>query len=242
MSIASDLKTLFHMVATPIRGKTHAERLDSFYSTQASGYDDFRKRLLRGREEMFSTLPWQPGQTWVDLGGGTGANLEAVADRVPALSNVYVVDLAESLLRVCQDRVKSKGWSQVQTVVADATTWTPPEPVDVVTFSYSLTMIPDWFAAIDNALRILKPDGTIGVVDFFVGRKYPDENRAKHGWFTRICVPAWFHTDNVFLGADHVPYLQRRFETLKFSEQKSRIPYLPFKAPYYIFHGRKPVL
>ena len=50
----------------------------------------------------------------------------------------------------------------------------PPEaPVDVVTFSYSLTMIPDWFAAIENALRMLRPGGQIGVVDFYVSRKYP---------------------------------------------------------------------
>jgi S-adenosylmethionine-diacylgycerolhomoserine-N-methlytransferase len=31
--------------------------------------------------------------------------------------------------------------------------------VDVVTFSYALTMIPDWKAAIRNAHRMLKPVG-----------------------------------------------------------------------------------
>ena len=35
--------------------------------------------------------------------------------------------------------------------------------VDVVTFSYALTMIPDWRAAIRNAFRMLKPGGRIGV-------------------------------------------------------------------------------
>jgi len=30
--------------------------------------------------------------------------------------------------------------------------------------------IPDWFLAIDNALRILKPGGIIAVVDFYVSR------------------------------------------------------------------------
>ena len=35
-------------------------------------------------------------------------------------------------------------------------------------------MIPDWFAAVDHAWRLLRPGGTIGVVDFYVGRKHPE--------------------------------------------------------------------
>ena len=53
-------------------------------------------------------------------------------------------------------------------MLADATRFRPPEgAADVVTFSYSLTMIPDWFAALENAAAMLKPGGTIGVVDFY---------------------------------------------------------------------------
>jgi len=39
-------------------------------------------------------------------------------------------------------------------------TWAT-DPVDVVTFSYSLSMMPDWLAALDNAKRILRPGGQI---------------------------------------------------------------------------------
>src|ERR671911_700620 len=64
---------------------------------------------------------------------------------------------------------------------ADASTYQPATgPVDVVTFSYSLTMIPDWFAAIENALAMLKPGGTLGVVDFYVARKYPSDGLSRH--------------------------------------------------------------
>ena len=39
-------------------------------------------------------------------------------------------------------------------VEADAATFRPAEgQADVVTFSYSLTMIPDWFTALETALR-----------------------------------------------------------------------------------------
>ncbi len=89
---------------------------------------------------------------------------------------MYVVDLASSLLKVVEKRAAQRNWNNVQAITADATTWTPPEgSADVVTFSYSLTMIPDWFAAIDNAMRILKPGGLIGIIDFYVARKYPEK-------------------------------------------------------------------
>jgi S-adenosylmethionine-diacylgycerolhomoserine-N-methlytransferase len=110
----------------------------------------------------------------------------------------------------------------------------------VVTFSYSLTMIPDWFAAIENALAILKPGGVIGVVDFYVGRKYPTDGLARHGWITRTFWPTWFAMDNVFPSPDHVPFLHRHFDVLHFQEHKAKVPYIPFlRMPYYLFVGRK---
>lgn len=167
MSIRNDLKILYHLVLRPVRGKDHAQRMESFYSGQAEGYDDFRKRLLQGREHVYETLGQSEPAVWVDFGGGTGANLEFIGPNISKISKVYVVDLATSLLGIVNKRSERHGWKNVEAVTGDATTWTPPEgSADVVTFSYSLTMIPDWFAAIDNAIRILKPGGRLGVVDF----------------------------------------------------------------------------
>ena len=178
MSLLSDLRVLYHIVAKPVRGKDHAARLESFYSGQAEAYDDFRRRLLQGREAMYQSIPVPEGGVWVDLGGGTGANLEPIGAELHKARKVYLVDLCDSLLAVARKRCEARGWKNVEAVAADATTFRPADgPADVVTFSYSLTMIPDWFAAIDNALAMLRPGGTIGVTDFFVARKYPAEGR-----------------------------------------------------------------
>lgn len=243
MSFVSDLKVLYHLVASPIRGNTHQQRLESFYKGQAKDYDDFRKRLLQGRQDLWNSLPKPAGGVWMDMGGGTGANLEYFGDGIKDLSKVYVVDLAGSLLEVARERVRDRGWTHVEAVEADATAYVPPEgQVDVVTFSYSLTMIPDWFAAMDHAWRLLKPGGILGVVDFYVGRKYPATGRSKHGWFTRTFWPTWFSSDNVFPCGDHLPYLMRKFEPIEIVEQWAKIPYIPFiRAPYYRFVGRKPL-
>lgn len=241
MGFFQDLKILYHLALRPVRGKDHAARMESFYSGQADAYDDFRKRLLHGREELFQKIDVPEGGVWVDLGGGTGANMEFIAEAVPRLSKVYVVDLASSLLNVARERFEKRGWTHAEAIEADATQWQPPEgAADVVTFSYSLTMIPDWFSAIENALRMLKPGGKIGVVDFYVARKHAAENMQRHSWFTRSFWPVWFASDNVFPSTDHLPFLQSHLATEWCRESRSKVPYIPLiRTPFYQFIGSK---
>lgn len=241
MSLIADLRILYHLTLKPVRGKDHAARMESFYAGQAGAYDSFRRRLLRGRQELWNAIHTPAQAVWVDMGGGTGSNLEYFGPQLEHLNRLYIVDLSHSLLEIAKQRIQQQGWSNVETVEADATIFQPVQTaVDVVTFSYSLTMIPDWFAAIDNALAMLKPGGQIGVVDFYVARKYPSDGLKRHGWFTRSFWPTWFASDNVFPSSDHVPYLHRHFDPIHFEEQQARVPYLPFmRTPYYTFVGRK---
>jgi S-adenosylmethionine-diacylgycerolhomoserine-N-methlytransferase len=63
---------------------------------------------------------------------------------------------------------------------------------------------------------------------------------ARHGWSTRTFWPIWFSSDNVFPNPDHLPYLQRRFETVLLQEKKAKVPYMPLmRTPYYQFIGKK---
>ena len=241
MGLLADLKVLYHLTIKPVRGKDHASRLESFYAGQAEAYDDFRRRLLKGREELCQAIPLPAGGTWVEMGGGTGANLEFLGSDLARLGKVYVVDLSPSLLNVARQRIAERGWTNAEAIEADATSFQPPQgPADVVTFSYSLTMIPDWFAALENAWEMLRPGGILGVVDFYVSRKYPPDGLKRHGWLTRNFWPLWFSSDNVFPSPDHVPYLHRHFAPLAFEECRAKVPYLPFiRTPYYRFVGRK---
>lgn len=243
MSLWSDLKVLYHLTLSPVKGKSHQDRLESFYGGQAHAYDSFRKRLLQGREQLYSSIPVPTDGIWVDVGGGTGSNLEYLGDSIKQLKLAFVVDLTPSLLKVADERILQRGWTNVKTLHADATTLVLPEEqqADVVTFSYSLTMIPDWFAAIDAAWRMLKPGGLIGVVDFYVSRKWAEQPRARHPWSTRHFWRTWFDADNVFPNPDHLPYLERRFHTVSVDESRAKLPYMPIvRMPYYRFVGKKP--
>jgi S-adenosylmethionine-diacylgycerolhomoserine-N-methlytransferase len=102
-------------------------------------------------------------------------------------------------------------------------------------------MIPDWFAALDHAWLLLRPGGVVGIVDFYVSRKYPPAPCQRHAWFTRTFWPLWFGFDNVFPSPDHVPYLHHRFDVQTFSEHTAPMPYAPgVRTPYYLFIGQKP--
>jgi S-adenosylmethionine-diacylgycerolhomoserine-N-methlytransferase len=236
-----DLKTLWHLTAGRVRGETHAERLESFYAPQQRTYDAFRARMLHGRRELYQSIKIRPNAVWVDIGAGTGESAEFLSDRISSLSTLYLVDLCPALLAKAEERIRGRGWDNVWAVCSEATTFCPPEGfADVITFSYSLTMIPDWFRAIDHALELLKPGGTIGVVDFYIARKFPRDPRFRQGWATRTVWPIWFAWDNVHLSPDHLPMLESRFETTELVEGSGKLPYLPLvRAPYYRFLGRK---
>ncbi|MCO8121211.1 class I SAM-dependent methyltransferase [Stieleria sp. TO1_6] len=240
-SWASDLRVVWHLLAHPVRGSTHAERLESFYRGQADDYDGFRSRLLHGRDELIDGLVFPTGGVWMDLGAGTGENVLRAGARTKTLREIRLVDLSPSLLDVARKQLRVAGIDNAEFCLADATRLEhAAESVDLVTFSYSLTMIPDWFAAIELAHRILKPGGTIAVTDFYVSRKFSEDQHRQHGWLRRSFWTHWFAADNVFLSGDHVPMLHRRFDVERFDERLGKVPYMPLiRAPYYLFVGTK---
>ncbi|MEM7647191.1 MAG: class I SAM-dependent methyltransferase [Pseudomonadota bacterium] len=236
-----DLRTIYRMIK-PTKGADHEERLENFYSEQSTHYDDFRKKLLLGREHLFKQAnEIQPDGVWVDFGAGTGSNLDFLSDeQIKKYDKVHLVDLSESLLKVAQKKVTERVLSNVQTVQKNGADFQPGGPVDLISFSYSLTMIPQWYQMIHHAYDLLSPGGTIAVVDFYISEKYPLTGLKHHGSLTRHFWPIWFSYDNVFLSQDHLPYLLNRFEKIHLFEGLNRLPYLPLgQVPYYSLIAQK---
>lgn len=238
--IGTDARVVWQLLRGQSGQGSHAERLQAFYAPQAVRYDVFRERLLHGRQALVDRLDVQNGGRMVEMGGGTGRNLLFFGDRLSALDDVCVVDLCPALLD--EARKKAAGMSNVRLVEADAVTWKPETPVDLVYFSYSLTMIPDWQGAIDNALMMLRPGGQLGVVDFYVSYPGSGPGRVRHGPATRWFWPKWFGHDGVRLNPAHLAYLKRAMPDHEAFEYRGRVPYLfGLTVPYYVFIGRKPI-
>lgn len=75
---------------------------------------------------------------------------------------MYLVDLSPSLCEVARNRFIAHEWTNVHVLVADACDFTIDyKSADLITFSYSLSMIPTFNAAIDNAVSKLDKQGLL---------------------------------------------------------------------------------
>ena len=236
--LIADSRVLWQMLRGQSRSGTAAERLQAFYAPQASRYDAFRARLLHGRSELIDRLAISRSATVVELGGGTGSNIDRFGRRMQTLSRYTLVDLCPALLE--QARSRALVHRNVELVEGDVTRYQPAEPVDCVFFSYSLTMIDDWRSALSNAVSMLKPGGTLGVVDFYVSSPRPRSGYVRHAGWERWLWRRWFAHDGVRLSPEHLEALADAMPDNLRLERQGALPYIPaLKVPYYIFIGRK---
>jgi S-adenosylmethionine-diacylgycerolhomoserine-N-methlytransferase len=212
--------------------------LGRFAAPELNDYDDFRDRMLHGREELIFDLGADSGSVWVELGAGTGRNLEFLGDRLKNLAHVYLVDFARPLLTVAERRCRQH--ANVTVVEADAAkTGLPDRVADVVLCSYSLTMMPAWRDTIEEARRLLTPGGWIGVVDFHQPAWAPPMPWPQE-MLTHHVLPWWLRQRHVALSSEHLAVLLERFRVVSLDQAYGPIPYLPgVRAPFYRFIGAR---
>ncbi|KAJ2156603.1 hypothetical protein GGF46_005078 [Coemansia sp. RSA 552] len=191
---------------------------------------------------------------WVDIGGGTGWNIEQM-DRFFDLNRfwrIYLVDLCRPLCRVAERRFKAKGWTNIRVVCQDAASFRLPTDdkcdglADLITMSYSLSMIENFHPAVDRIKEILRPhSGVLGVADFYVSGSSPVSPDCgagmlgyKCGWLMRTFWQHWFELDHVYLHPSRRSYLAHRFDPVKVYNGRNHfvVPYL-VQIPYYIWLG-----
>ncbi len=143
--------------------------MDAIYAYQRHIYDLTRKFFLFGRDQLVATLDVPAGGTVLEVGCGTGRNLILVARRYPT-AQLFGIDISEAMLETARKSIDRAGLSDRITLKqADATNFDAAAlfghaQVDRVFFSYTLSMIPDWKAALVQGAKATK--GSAHVVDF----------------------------------------------------------------------------
>jgi S-adenosylmethionine-diacylgycerolhomoserine-N-methlytransferase len=151
--------------------KTHAALMDEVYRRQRYIYDATRKYFLLGRDGLIDALDPAPGDAVLEIGCGTGRNLAVAARRYPKV-RFHGLDISAQMLETAAKRVTRVGMAdRIALAQADATDFDPValfgvERFERVYFSYTLSMIPDWRAALDQALAVTAPQGRLHIVDF----------------------------------------------------------------------------
>ncbi|CAI5756853.1 unnamed protein product [Candida verbasci] len=233
------------------KNSSQQDSLEAFYKNQVHIYDTTREVLLKGRKESLklaiSHLQKKKDLIWIDIGGGTGSNIEFMNEISSISKNfkaVYLVDLSPSLCEVAKKRFELNQWANVHVLVADACDFQIDyKYADLITFSYSLSMIPTFNAAIDNAVSKLDKQGIIATVDFGIQSNDTSMGRINTlgglvnrniPWILRNFWRIWFETDKVFLDSSRRNYLEYKFGTIKSINAYNKTL---GKIPYYIWIG-----
>jgi S-adenosylmethionine-diacylgycerolhomoserine-N-methlytransferase len=216
-----------------------ADRMDRMYRWTRHVYDATRRYYLLGRDRMLrrlaDDLPDAAGTTpaVLEVGCGTARNLRRLADMAPA-ARLYGLDASDEMLDTARRSLDRGGLPNVTLGQGLAEEVDPPAmlgtsgPFDAVFFSYVLSMIPTWEAAVEAALNQVRPGGTLAVVDFWDQGDLP-------GWF-RTLLQSWLD----LFGVHHRPELLTYLRTLD-AEGRVDLTLEPVAYRYaYIAHLRVP--
>ena len=158
---------------------SHARNMDAIYRTQRHFYDLTRKYYLLGRDSLLRDLRPAPGAHVLEVGCGTARNLIAAARYWP-LAEFYGFDISAAMLETARRSVARKGLAdRIQLKQGDASANTGTGlfggvGFDRVFMSYTLSMIPDWKAAIRLAAQSVAPGGELHIVDFGQQERLPE--------------------------------------------------------------------
>jgi len=133
------------------------------YGRWAPIYDlVFGRVFEHGRQSTIAEADRIGGRV-LDVGVGTGLSL---ADYSPA-TMLCGVDISEPMLRKAQERVRSLGLKNVETLaVMDAKNLAFADAsFDAVVAQYVITAVPDPEATLDDFVRVLKPGGELILVN-----------------------------------------------------------------------------
>ena len=149
----------------------HAEAMDRMYRFQRHIYDASRRYYLLGRDRLLDRLAPPPGGSILEIGCGTGRNLIGAARRYPD-ARLFGIDISQEMLRTALNTMsRMKLERRVTLACADATSFDSvsglgQDRFDRVYFSYTLSMVPEWRAALCHAFSLLSEDGELHIVDF----------------------------------------------------------------------------
>ncbi|PSP84866.1 alkanonic acid methyltransferase [Halobacteriales archaeon QS_1_68_17] len=144
-----------------------ADATRRFYGRWAGLYDRVATAPGVGawRAAATDALALSPGETVVEMGCGTGANLPYLRERVGPDGRVVGVDVTRGVLDRARRRVERRGWRNVHPVQADATRVPVDGPVDAVLGTFVCGMFPDPRGTVEGWLDLLAPGGRIALLD-----------------------------------------------------------------------------
>lgn len=126
--------------------------------------------MFSNPEQNVAQLGLMHGMTVADFGAGTGAYSKASGNIVGYSGKVYAIEVQKNLVHKLESEIKHWGISNVDCIWGDIEkkhgTKLADRSVDAVIVSNVLFQCEDKLGLIDEAKRILKPQGKVLLIDW----------------------------------------------------------------------------
>ena len=131
------------------------------------------------RNFAIKKLEIQKNEVILNLPCGTGVNFKYFQKHLKNTGSVLGIDLSEGMLKQASKKITKNNWKNIFLVKEDATNinkeWYRQfsetkrlNGVDVVFCDLGLSGLPEWQSIIDNMIAILKPNGRIAIMDWYL--------------------------------------------------------------------------
>lgn len=116
---------------------------------------------------MIAALALQPGAQVLDVASGDGVYLGLLGEQVGSAGRVVGVDISPAYLRVAEQHVRERGLEQRVSLQLGDVAQLPfaDDSFDLVWCAHSLYSLPDPLVALREMRRVVRPGGTVAVLE-----------------------------------------------------------------------------
>jgi ubiquinone/menaquinone biosynthesis C-methylase UbiE len=138
------------------------------------------------RKQTVAHLALRPGDAVLDVACGRGSNFPYLHRAVGAEGRIVGLDYSATMLAGAQELIRTKGWTNVELIQADAAQMDYRAEFDGAICTVAMTVIPRWQEALRRMAAAARPGKRVAIMD---GRRASGLMRlgAPYAWlFARI--------------------------------------------------------
>jgi len=166
-------KNTTHFGYQTVKTEDKAKKVGQVFHSVAAKYDLMNDLMSMGIHRLWKRYTIElsaarPGQTILDIAGGTGDLTMKFSRLVGKTGKVFLADINASMLHVGRDKLLDKGYAQnIEYVQANAEDLPfEDNSFDCITISFGLRNVTDKQKALESMARVLKPGGRLLILEF----------------------------------------------------------------------------
>jgi ubiquinone/menaquinone biosynthesis C-methylase UbiE len=147
------------------------DQMRNRYDAMSKAYALTSKLFSGHRQDTAAALEIQNDDCILDLACGPGVNFAHILHYLGKNGSLTGLDYSPKMIEQAELLIQNNKWTNATAIVGDAAKL-PFEDAqyDHIIATYALSVIPDYIHAIDEIERVLKPGGSIAILDGALGK------------------------------------------------------------------------